>query len=614
MAVPYIYLAFANSDTEVFLKSIDIERNEIRNRLAMFDSRGLLKFGVFDNLRKEDLEETLPEYTQHVQIFHYGGHAGEDESTNTFKLALKNINYSEDEFARMIGNFPNLKLVFLNGCSTKGMVARLHQAGVKAVLATSAKINDAKAAKFAIKFYRYLTIEGHTLHTAFDQAASTLGEEAAQEVTVRFMKGAVDPESNEVMPWGLYFKSSEDPAKDKLLKEEILSWQLLGAADQLISGELRDMLLEYEAELDKSEERKKKIYKSLKRNKRLLGFEEEEDEPDQESIQELKDDILALENELKEIDAKLEGMRIKIASQSLEDNNSKIRAELLRKLEGINYKDQVSKFRRFSNTQIPTQAFIVQGTPACGHEILLQRYLGLLGIKSKNIYTRIDIPFQVTSSITASATSIWAKVQMAMKNLENFRHFDSDKPERIVEMIIERYKAPNHIVFVFKDVYEKTDKNMAVFKEFWSEFLRIFSEKTKNLSQKTDKFWVLLFLMDQTCLYHQGQIKSKEDKYKGLIQQQLTANFPHLIPTIGLVDGGVLSDWVDNRDVPQPILTQLGDLDRFPGPLPGLRVLFAIHKICQVTQNKKVYDDLVIKYSIDYEVTDSDQQTEEFEL
>lgn len=611
MAAPYIYLAFANSDNEVFLKSVETERNEIRNRLAMFDARGLLKFGIFDGLTKEDLEETLPEYTQQVEIFHFAGHAGEDQLTNSFKLALKDVNYSEEEFARMIGKFPKLKLVFLNGCSTKGLVDRLHQEGVKAILATSSKIDDFKAARFSISFYRYFTIEGHSLQVAFDQAAATLGEDFSKTVRVRFMEGAVDPESNETMPWGLYFRTTGNQAKDQQLKEELLNWQLLRPGDELIPHDLHKMLLDYEEALDKSDERKEKIFKTLKRNKKLLIIEEDEDEPDLKEIASLKQDIEALQKELQEIEARLESMRQKIATYSLEDNNAKLRAELLRKLEGINYKDQFTSFRTLTNTNVPTQAFVVQGTSACGHEILLQRYLNYLGLKSKNIYTRIEIPFQLNSSITASANSIWAKVQTAMKSLEDFRNIDSDKPERIVDLIFQRYKAPNHIVFVFRDVYEKTERNIAVFKEFWVEFLTLFNEKAKTLPPKDQKYWILLFLLDQTCLYHQGAIHSKEDKYRQLIrEQQLRTGIPHLLPTISLVDGTVVSDWANYKEVPQPIIAKLGDLNQFAKQ----RVLPAIYKICTLTENKQLFNDLIIKFAIDYMASDSDQQTEEIEL
>lgn len=47
--------------------------------------------------------------------------------------------------ARLLGQRPNLQLVFLNGCSTEGQVAELLAQGVKVVIATDAPVNDRKA-------------------------------------------------------------------------------------------------------------------------------------------------------------------------------------------------------------------------------------------------------------------------------------------------------------------------------------------------------------------------------------------------------------------------------------------------------------------------------------
>jgi hypothetical protein len=73
-----------------------------------------------------------------------------------------------------------LKLVFLNGCSTKGQVELLFAAGVKAVIATSRPINDPKAKDFAVAFYEALANK-RTIKRAFDLAKGVL--EAKYKVT-----------------------------------------------------------------------------------------------------------------------------------------------------------------------------------------------------------------------------------------------------------------------------------------------------------------------------------------------------------------------------------------------------------------------------------------------
>ena len=58
--------------------------------------------------------------------------------------------------AKMLGLSEQLQLIFLNGCATQGQVKALLDAGVKAVIATAAPINDAMATDFAGQFYSTL--------------------------------------------------------------------------------------------------------------------------------------------------------------------------------------------------------------------------------------------------------------------------------------------------------------------------------------------------------------------------------------------------------------------------------------------------------------------------
>ena len=82
--------------------------------------------------------------------------------------------------ATLLGQQRGLKLVFLNGCSTRPHVKRLLDAGVPAVIATARPIDDAVAAEFAAAFYQASTtgssaenrriVGGRSLAMAFAQA------------------------------------------------------------------------------------------------------------------------------------------------------------------------------------------------------------------------------------------------------------------------------------------------------------------------------------------------------------------------------------------------------------------------------------------------------------
>jgi len=58
--------------------------------------------------------------------------------------------------AGYLGRQTGLVLVFLNGCCTEPQVRQVRQAGVKAVVATTAAIHDEVAAEFAKAFYAEL--------------------------------------------------------------------------------------------------------------------------------------------------------------------------------------------------------------------------------------------------------------------------------------------------------------------------------------------------------------------------------------------------------------------------------------------------------------------------
>jgi DNA-binding NarL/FixJ family response regulator len=91
----------------------------------------------------DDLFYNLNRYGPRVHLFHYGGHASGTH------LRLEDQAAGAQGLARLLGSLPELKLVFLNGCSTRGQVQKLLNFGVKAVVATSVPINDSKAREFA---------------------------------------------------------------------------------------------------------------------------------------------------------------------------------------------------------------------------------------------------------------------------------------------------------------------------------------------------------------------------------------------------------------------------------------------------------------------------------
>ncbi len=166
-------LTFAN-DTESFLNLLKAECEDIKKMLRPLERKGFIRFEDDDSATLKDVTDMLMAHSDGVGFFHYAGHAGSAE------IFLEGGIANAKGIAQLLGEQPDLKLVFLNGCSTKGQVETLFAAGVKAVIATSRPIEDPKAKDFAVAFYEALANK-RTIKRAFDLAKGVL--EAKYKIT-----------------------------------------------------------------------------------------------------------------------------------------------------------------------------------------------------------------------------------------------------------------------------------------------------------------------------------------------------------------------------------------------------------------------------------------------
>ncbi len=97
-----------------------------------------------------------------VEILHYAGHA------DSQSLRLNDVDANARAFADKLGATHCLKLVFINGCASRGQVLAFHEVGIPFVIATSRSVADTKAAWLAIQFYNYLC-KGKSVRKAFEQ-------------------------------------------------------------------------------------------------------------------------------------------------------------------------------------------------------------------------------------------------------------------------------------------------------------------------------------------------------------------------------------------------------------------------------------------------------------
>lgn len=171
-----ILLAFANdiSDERRYLRNLQEEGKQIGEALMPAVERGLVEPpSMIFNAVVDDVIAAFqqPLHRERIRVFHFGGHA--DGSKLIFEdPAGRAMSADVERLAAYLGQQESLVLVFLNGCSTEGQIRQLRQAGVKAVVATTADIEDRAAAQFAAAFYKELATS--SLQTAFDRAGAAV--------------------------------------------------------------------------------------------------------------------------------------------------------------------------------------------------------------------------------------------------------------------------------------------------------------------------------------------------------------------------------------------------------------------------------------------------------
>ncbi len=208
MKQPVIFLAFAN-DKDDHLPLLDEERKVINGHLLPLANQQYLQLVIEPTATTADISRFVTDLKDRINIFHYGGHAGSKE------ILLQDQTANSDGIAQLLALQKELKVVFLNGCSTRAQVGLLQELGIPAVIATSIPIADQSARTFSDVFYRALA-EDHTLEEAYKLAAAnylmTTGQAAGINRGLRVKKEETDP-----LPWGLYITEG---------KEAVLNWKI----------------------------------------------------------------------------------------------------------------------------------------------------------------------------------------------------------------------------------------------------------------------------------------------------------------------------------------------------------------------------------------------------
>lgn len=158
-----VFLTFANNQFQR-LHYLSREEDNISNALrrrALHSHFFIEKQSIAE---KKHIANAIYHHWQNIAVFHFSGHANLEElefADGTGKL----VGLSE-----LLKLQNNIKLIFLNGCSTYGHIEAYQKCGVPAIIATSAPVEDEIAADFSSFFYEAFSLEGVTIGEAFQLA------------------------------------------------------------------------------------------------------------------------------------------------------------------------------------------------------------------------------------------------------------------------------------------------------------------------------------------------------------------------------------------------------------------------------------------------------------
>ena len=199
--MPTLFMAYANKADNP-LQSLREEDDKVNAVISERAARDDFRIVRESYSTRESLTRQLPLYQNDISLFLYSGHAGGD------RLLLEDGDARAEGITALLGRCPNLKLVVLNGCSTAGQVTALLDAGVPAVIATSAPIGDETAKRFAIQFFTELSKNRKSIRESFQRALDAAKVYGKIEATV-MARGIMNiPEQSQPL-WGLYFNDAK---------------------------------------------------------------------------------------------------------------------------------------------------------------------------------------------------------------------------------------------------------------------------------------------------------------------------------------------------------------------------------------------------------------------
>lgn len=210
---PIILAYFAQSNDQQHLSLLTEEESAIKEawERATEDQQNPVYVRYFTRDGNETtinrIVNDIKKYRDRIIMIHFSGHAGHDE------LLLTDGPGNPHGIAGLIKVYaPNLKLIVLNGCSTRKQVETFFAQGVPVVVATECAVKDRHAALFGITFHQTLAT-GKSIQGAYQDAILTIRsrKELAKFVTsaattITELRGGMLPDTTNPSKriWGLF--------------------------------------------------------------------------------------------------------------------------------------------------------------------------------------------------------------------------------------------------------------------------------------------------------------------------------------------------------------------------------------------------------------------------
>lgn len=220
--VPVLVVALANERSrDGYLRGLSLELKaileamEAMKAMEKHEDREKVEIVILPAATAKEIADIFQDkrYKGRPMIFHYAGHADEDELWLE-DASGANQSFSSLGLAKFLALRKQIQLVFLNACATQEHADLLVAAGVPAIIVTDRKIEDSQALKFASRFYIGLA-NGARVDEAFQEAeAYLLGsvKNVQKELSRSLIWRTKDTKEQKQFPWRL-FPEEFDPDK-----------------------------------------------------------------------------------------------------------------------------------------------------------------------------------------------------------------------------------------------------------------------------------------------------------------------------------------------------------------------------------------------------------------